>query len=132
MGVVMGLAVFAIFMPLSWMDCCHRLAFNAPLPSGPVVEYLARSTSGLYASFGGLFLVLATDVKRHARVIAYAAIASIVFGVIVLVIDLVTCMPWYWTVGEGPVQAAYGVVVLALQRRAGRGAPGEAPGTAGG
>ena len=44
-------------------------------PDAPIAEYLARSTSGLAAFYGGLLLLLARDVYRYRAIIWYQAIA---------------------------------------------------------
>jgi hypothetical protein len=62
-------------------------------------------------------LLVSWDVRRHARVVAYVAIASIVFGLLLLGIDLHAGMPLRWTLGEGPPVVLIGVVILYLVRR---------------
>ena len=124
MGTVMCLAVFAVFMPRGWMDFCHRRIGLGPLPQGPIVEYLARSASALYAVMGGLAWVLSSDVRRYARIIACQMVFALAFSLIIIGIDLRVGMPWYWTISEGPTLTVFSVVVLALQRRAGREAAG--------
>ena len=44
-GVMVLLALPAVFMPTAWMDYFHRDLGLGPLPRGPIVEYLTRSIS---------------------------------------------------------------------------------------
>lgn len=120
-GAVETLAVFPALMPRSWMAAVHDLIGLGPFPQGPVVEYLARSLSGLYALMGGMMLVASTDVRRYAPFITYTAVAVMVFGLLVLAVDLSVGMPLWWALGEGPFLMTLGAVLLALQRRAGAG-----------
>ena len=60
LGVLALFAVVAVFMPMSWMVATHRWLGLGEMPTGPVVEYLARSLSAFYAIMGALCLVLAT------------------------------------------------------------------------
>lgn len=115
-GVVQGLAAVPALMPRSWMAAVHELIGLGPFPGGPIAEYLARSLSAFYAINGGLAIVVSLDVRRYAAVITYQAIAVIAFGILILVTDLSLGMPWWWTAGEGPFLAAFGLILLALQR----------------
>src|SRR5258706_7372800 len=76
-GGTSALAIFPFFMPRSWMAATHEWLGMGALPEKPIVEYLARSTSALCALYGGLLLLLATDVHRYAAVIKYQAIVTI-------------------------------------------------------
>src|SRR5262245_27062262 len=42
-GVPALFALVAVFMPVSWMAATHRWLGLGEMPTGPVVEYLARS-----------------------------------------------------------------------------------------
>lgn len=115
-GAVMLLAFLAVFMPTGWMASTHRQLGLGEFPASPLVDYLTRSVSALYGIHGGLYLVVARDVRRHAAVLAYLAAMNVVFGLLVLGIDLHAGMPWYWTWSEGPPVSAFGVVLLLLLR----------------
>jgi hypothetical protein len=43
------------------------------MPTGPVVEYLARSLSAFYALMGALCLVLTTDLERYRPLVRFLA-----------------------------------------------------------
>lgn len=84
------------------------------LPDAPIVWYLARSTSALYAGFGGLFWTISFDPVRYRPVLRYVGAGLLLFGLCLLVIDSYEGMPPFWTRWEGPVVAAFGATVLAL------------------
>ena len=116
-GVMTLLALPAAFMPTSYMDMFHRRLDLGPLPDFPIVQYLARSVSALYAAFGSLTLLLAWDLRRFAPLVTWWGITAILFGLILLWIDLHAPMPAHWTWGEVPYTILTGTLVLILQRR---------------
>ena len=115
-GAVMLCATLAILLPTGWMVAVHRWLGMGELPRVPIIEYLTRSASALYAIHGGLLLVLAQDVRRYARVIVFLGAANVALGGVLLALDLFAGMPWYWTLGEGPFVAATGVLLVVLAR----------------
>ncbi len=115
-GGVMLLALPAVVMPTAWMDASHRWLGLGPLPAGPIVEYLTRSVSFLYAIHGGLLLVVAADVRRNVRVLVYLAAASMAFGAALVAIDLWADLPVWWVLTEGPPLTALGLAILLLTR----------------
>lgn len=117
LGCVVCLAFFAMFLPLGWMAATHSRLGLGTLPDGPIVEYLARSVAALYAIHGGVVLLASTDVRRYARLIVYVAVTGVLFGIAMLVIDIVSGMPAYWTVGEGPPIVVIDAVILLLLRK---------------
>jgi hypothetical protein len=50
----------------------------ANFPGEPIVEYLVRGMSAMCALYGGLLLLLATDVHRCRRVITFQAVALLI------------------------------------------------------
>jgi len=115
-GVMVLLALPAVFMPTAWMDYFHRDLGLGPLPRGPIVEYLTRSVSALYAAFGSLTLLLAWDLKRFAPIVTWWGVMAIIFGCILFWVDTIAPMPEHWKWGEGPYLLLNGAVVLVLQR----------------
>lgn len=116
-GVMTLMALPAAFMPTAWMDMFHRRLELGPLPEGPIVQYLARSVSALYAAFGSLTLVIAWDLRRFAPLVTWWGIVAILFGAILLWVDTHAPMPAHWTWGEAPYTVLTGIVVLILQGR---------------
>lgn len=114
-GVITLLALPAVFMPLNWMARAHRGLGLGELPSQPVFEYLARSTSFLYAIHGGLCLLLARDVRRFGPVVTYVAVSQVCFAGLLLWIDRTAQMPAVWTWVEAPLVLLFGGVILGLR-----------------
>jgi hypothetical protein len=115
-GVGGLLALIAVVMPLSWMDAIHRWLGLGELPTGPIVEYLARSLSLFYALVGGLCLLLASDLERYRPLIRLLGPTIVVMGALALGIDLASGMPWWWTAFEGPPGVPFGALIYWLAR----------------
>jgi hypothetical protein len=115
-GAVLLLAVFAIFLPERWMATTHRWLGLGEFPASPLVDYLTRSASALYAMHGGLLVLASFDVRRFAPVIVYSAATGIAFGVTMIGVDLGAGMPLYWTLAEGPSIVLVGLATLWLAR----------------
>ena len=111
-GGSMLFAVLFVVAPESWMTAIHAALDMGPLPTAPVVGYLARSTSAFYAMIGGLFLIVSFDLVRHRTVLIYLGWATTIFGVVLLGIDGVEGMPPWWTLSEGPFAILFGLVIL--------------------
>ncbi|HEY5911350.1 MAG TPA: hypothetical protein VJA21_12175 [Verrucomicrobiae bacterium] len=116
-GAVMLTALGAVVLPFDWMNSIHGQVGLGELPHVPIVGYLTRSISALYALHGALLVFLAGDVRRYLPVVRFLALAGVVFGVMMLAIDCAVGMPLSWTVGEGPFVVAFGVVNLWLAGR---------------
>ena len=93
-------AIFPFVMPQHWMTLVHAWLGMGELPDKPVVEYLARATSALCALYGGLLLLLATDVRRYRAVIQYQAGATILLSGIGAYLGLRAGMPGWWMIGD--------------------------------
>ncbi len=116
-------AIVPMAMPLPWMDAIHRWLGLGPMPQGPVVEYLARSISGMYAILGAYLWLLSTDIRRYAAPIRLWSIAVALFGVCLLVIDTTAGLPLSWILGEGPFLILMGAVAITLLGRIDKAAP---------
>ena len=113
----MLLATFAIFMPVSWMAESHEWLGMGDFPESPLVDYLTRSISFLYAMHGGLLLLVAGDIQRYRSVLLYLGIVTAAGGVLLTGIDLHAGMPTWWTLCEGPPVALIGVLITWLVLR---------------
>jgi hypothetical protein len=89
------------------------------MPEGPLVGYLARSASALYALHGALVLFRSFDVLRYWSLITFLAALAVLHGAVMLWVDLAEGMPVWWTAIEGLGFAATGGAVLAAQWAAG-------------
>jgi hypothetical protein len=116
-GCVDMLAVAAVMMPRQALDVAHAWIGLGAIPQEPIVGYLARSASALYVLHGAIVVFISFDVARHAGLIRFLAVASLVHGAVLFGIDVAEGMPPLWRYSEGPLFAASGLVILWLQRR---------------
>jgi hypothetical protein len=127
-GVVLLLATGAVLMPFVWMDAVHQRLGLGELPDRPIVGYLARSLSGMYAFAGVVYLYMSFDVPRYLPLIRLQALLSVAFGAVLLTLDSQEGMPWYWIAGEGPsLIVVYGLLWWLTVRAASSAAPRPVP-----
>jgi|SRR5262245_43571423 len=119
-GVELCAIPFLLF-PFSWMNHVHdHILGLGPLPQAPIVEYMARNLSALYAVHGAVIVRLSFDVPRFRPMIRFLGWLHIVFGATVFVIDFAAGLPWWWVAGEGTGIAAGGLLVVMLTQHATR------------
>jgi hypothetical protein len=117
-GCVTCTAFLAMFLPVDWMAAAHEWLGLGEFPRTALVDYLTRSIAALYGFHGVLVLLVSGAPVRHHVVVGYLGIMNVLFGVIVLVIDIRAEMPLLWTLAEGPPIMVFGVVILVLLRAA--------------
>jgi hypothetical protein len=117
-GCVTASAFLAMFLPVDWMAATHQRLGLGEFPRVPLVDYLTRSVAALYGFHGLLLLLVSADPIRYRAIVSYVAIMNVVFGVIMVVIDVHAGLPIIWTVLEGPPIIAFGVVLALLNRPA--------------
>jgi hypothetical protein len=115
-GSVTASAFLAIFLPVDWMASTHAWLGLGEFPRTPIVDYLTRTIAALYGFHGVLLLLVSTDPVRYRAIVSFIAIMNIVFGVIVLAVDVHAGLPFWWTIAEGPPIAIFGVVLAMLNR----------------
>jgi hypothetical protein len=113
-------AFSAVVMPRPWMAAAHAWVGLGTLPEAPIVGYLARSASALYALHGAMILYISFDVRRYWRLITFLAVAALVHGAVMAGIDFAVGMPRSWAFAEGPCFAATGAIVLLVQSLSGK------------
>ena len=65
-----------------------------------------------------MVLVISTDVRRYGPLVGYIAVINILLGAVLLIIDIGSAMPSYWTYLEGPPIICVGALLFWLWRRA--------------
>jgi hypothetical protein len=110
------LAFLAMLMPPDAMAWVHLRMGLGEFPRAPVVDYLARSISGLYGFHGVLVLLVSTDLERYRPILVYIWVLNIVFGLMLVAIDVYAGLPWWWTASEGPPIVALGLVLAFFSR----------------
>src|SRR5262245_10681425 len=91
-GLLLLAGPFA-FMPHDWMSAVHEWLGLGPLPELPIVGYLTRSVSALYAFYGVITLWISRDVRRYGPLIDMLGIGNVVFGGFMLLLDRLVTMP---------------------------------------
>ena len=117
-AVVLMTAVLAAMLPIGVMDDIHQAIGLGPLPEGPIVEYLARSTSMFYAVHGALLWYLASDLRRYRDLFRFYLWISLAFALGLFLTDLSAGLPLRWTLAEGPFVAAITGLIMVLFRKA--------------
>ena len=112
-------AIPFILVPMSWMAEVHASLLGlGPMPQAPIVEYMARTLSLLYAVHGAVVFRVSFDLVRFRPFVGFLGALHIAVGLCIIGIDLAAGLPWWWVLGEGPGIAVGGVLVLLLNRMA--------------
>jgi len=61
--------------------------------------------------------VVSMDPRRHRAVLIYLGVSNILFGAIMVGVDIVEGLPAHWSCTEGPIVIGFGAVILWLIRR---------------
>jgi hypothetical protein len=116
-GIVLLTALIPAVMPFSWMQEIHRWIGLGELQRGPIIDYLTRSLSLMYAMHGALIYFVSLNVRRFLPIVRFLAILCVVFGSSMIALDAAAAMPTYWIVCEGPFIIILGLVILLLAKR---------------
>ena len=111
------LAFLAVLLPVDWMAATHPRLGLGEFPRTPIVDYLTRSIAALYGFHGVFVWIVSFDPERYRVFVWFAAIMNIVFGAMMIAIDLHAGMPALWTAIEGPSIMAAGVAIAAVALR---------------
>jgi hypothetical protein len=111
------LAFPAVLLPTEWMAATHPRRGRGQFPPPPIVDYLTRSIAALYGFHGVFVWIVSVDPVRYRVFVWFAAVMNIVFGAMLVAIDLHAGMPAIWTAIEGPSIMAMGVAIAALAAR---------------
>ena len=113
-GLVLLTALLTAVMPFTWMDEIHRRLGLGELPNMPIMGYLTRSLSAMYALHGALVFFVSLDVRRYLPVVKCVFVLGILFGLGMLVLDQAVGMPRRWAYCEGPSIIILGGILLWL------------------
>ena len=113
-GTITVSAFLAMLLPVEWMVSTHRGVGLGEFPRAPVVDYLARSAAALYGFHGALLLLISGDPIKHLTIVRFVAFMNVLFGLMIIFIDLHAGMPTLWTLLEGPPIIAFGLVIYFL------------------
>jgi hypothetical protein len=114
LGTIDALALLAVAMPEASMARVHEFLQLGELPATPLVGYLTRSASLLYAMHGAMIVFISFDTPRYRPLIRFLAWAAVAHGSLLVLIDWREAMPPWWTLLEGPFYLITGLAVLRL------------------
>jgi hypothetical protein len=113
-AVMLLLALAPVVMPHHWMSVIHEKLGLGVLPEMPIMGYLTRSISLLYALNGAIAYYISLDIRRYLPFIRFQAVLSMLFGISMLGIDYKVGMPLRWLLGEGPFIIVLGMLLFWL------------------
>jgi hypothetical protein len=113
-GLIDLLALGIALIPSSWIISMHGHLGMGPFPEETLTLYLARSSCLMYAVHGVLLIFVSFDVARYLPLIRLLAGIAVIHGIVLIVIDQFTGMPWWWTLGEGGLLIAWGSLTFCL------------------
>lgn len=112
---ILFLALPAAFLPTDWMDRVHRFLGLGPLPRSPLMEYLTRSVSLVYAAASPFLVMMALDLRRYLPLIRLLGWVLLAGAGTFVALDLWADLPLFWTVIEGTSLLLMGLGVIALE-----------------
>ncbi len=118
MGGLAMLAVVPMVMPTAWIEAVNDSMGLGPFHRSPLMEYLTRSLSAVYALIGTLILYLGLNVRRYLPLIVIVGWLTATLGAALTVIDFAVGMPASWSWSEGPPTILIGWLFVWLARRA--------------
>ena len=113
-AIILLVALIPSMMPLAWMKEIHRQLGMGELPNGPIIGYLTRSLSFMYAMHGAVELFVSLDVRRFLPVVKLIAFLGVLFGIWMTALDVAVGMPRFWVISEGPCITVLGGTLLWL------------------
>jgi len=117
LAVLLTTAVVPAVMPSAWMEEIPIRLGMGELPRGPMIGYLTHSLSAMYAMHGAIVFFVSLDVHRYLPVVKCLGVLAAMFGVGMIVLDVVVGMPMFWILCEGPLVIVVGGVMLWLAGR---------------
>jgi len=111
-GSIAASALLFAFAPYELMDMIHNLLKLGSLPDEPVVGYLTRSTSFLYAMVGGMLWMVSFDLRRFRPMLIYLGCAMAALGLFLTGVDWSEDLPDFWKYFEGPFDFLYGMFLV--------------------
>ncbi|MSU76556.1 MAG: hypothetical protein EXS16_00520 [Gemmataceae bacterium] len=110
-------AALAVVLPHAWMDAVHRWMGLGELPDSPIVGYLTRSISALYAAFGACYCHISGDVRRYLPLLRFSVLVTIGFAIVLVSVDVACRLPWEWTFAEAAFLISWCAAYAWLIRR---------------
>lgn len=116
-AVLLISAAGAVVMPYTWMNATHEWLGLGMLPAMPLVGYLTRSLSALYACLGLCYWFVAADLRRYLPLVRFSLPITWIFAITLIGVDVAVALPMWWTAIEGPFLLAWTLTLWWLLRR---------------
>jgi hypothetical protein len=100
------------------MQVIHERLGLGEMPQEPIVEYLARSCSMLYAIQGAIVFAISFNPRAHWQLVRLVLFLHVAIGLTLTGIDLKSGLPWYWVSFEGPSIVVAAIFMVWLWYRA--------------
>jgi hypothetical protein len=109
-------AAGAVLLPSTWMNAIHEWLGLGALPDMPMVGYMTRSVSALYACLGAGCWYVSRNVRRYLPLLRFSLPVSFAFALTLIAIDVHEEMPLAWTLGEGAFLLGWTLALWRLVR----------------
>jgi len=119
-GLTMLCALVFVFCPFQWMAAIHQRLGMGQLNYSPLMSYLTRMLSAMYASLGAVFVFTSFDIVRYLPLVRFVGAVTILGGAGVTILDAIIKLPIFWTVSEGPFTILLGLAMVLLASRVNR------------
>ena len=119
-ALALSFALPAIFLTDGFIASSHERLGMGTYPGGAVTEYMARSLAAMYFMRGVLVWLVSGKPLEYVLVVRYLGATNVALGLLLVWIDWVSGMPWWWTGGEGPGIAVVGLLILYFLKAAQR------------
>ena len=116
-AVIDMLAFPWVVVPRSWMEASHAWLGMGEMPAGAVVDFTIRQSAFFYGMHGVLLWWLSRDVVRFQPIVRLIGWTYLIFGPVFFLIDWTSGTPSWWTWCDPLVTAAFGSLVLAIDRQ---------------
>ena len=103
-----------VFCLYGWMVEVHQRIGMGQLEYTPLLSYLTRTLSAMYAMTGAFLLLASFDLARYRPFLKLFAWIAILGGIGVTYLDKLIGLPAFWTWAEGPLTVLLGIAVLVL------------------
>ena len=113
-GVAMLGGLVFVFCPFAWMQRIHAGIGMGELEYTPLMSYLTRTLSAMYAVVGAILLFVSLDIRRYLPLIRLLGVIAIAGGIGVTILDAMLRLPAFWTLLEGPLTIGLGIALLVL------------------
>jgi len=117
-AVVCLLSVVGLFLPAAAFESFARMTGADTLPDSPVVWYGLRVMSATYVVIGAFLLILARDPVKYGPLVPFSGVAAVFLGFVCGISGFGSHMPLFWFLGDSLSLMAFGILALALWRRA--------------